>query len=89
MRSLGELRGEIDEIDGRIARLLRRRFEVVDEISEAKRESGAPVSDPSREAAILSRVAAEASERFADDAKRVFSSVFEVSKSRQRGARLQ
>ena len=84
MRSLAELRGEIDEIDGRLARLLRRRLEVVDEIGEVKRETGAPVSDPSREMVILERVASEAGEGYADDAKRLFASILDISKARQR-----
>ena len=87
MRSLAELRGEIDEIDDNLVRLLRRRLQVVDEIAVAKRDAGVPVGDPGREDAILARVAAEAGEGFADDVRRLFASMFAIAKDRQRKAR--
>ena len=52
-----ERRKEIDGIDDEIARLFRRRMEIVDGIAESKRRRGAPVSDPARERMTLVRIA--------------------------------
>ncbi len=82
--ALGGLRAEIDSIDDEIARLFRRRMEVVDLIAAAKRSRGAAVNDPAREREILSRVEAVAGPEFGDCARSLFSGIFEIAKKRQR-----
>ncbi|PCN50295.1 prephenate dehydratase [Candidatus Geothermarchaeota archaeon ex4572_27] len=54
--SLEELRRLVDEVDGEILRLLRRRVELARSIAELKRRLNMPLVDPAREAAILARV---------------------------------
>ncbi len=53
MRDLSKLREEIDEIDSEIARLLRRRFEIVRKISETKVFSCIGIDDRNREMEIF------------------------------------
>ena len=86
MRDLAELRREIDEIDGELVGLLKRRLAVVDEIAAAKRASGTPVGDSGREDAILARVAAQAGAEYADDARQLFAAMFSIARARQRRA---
>ena len=58
MKAIEELRGEIDDVDAKIAELLVRRASLSDEEREALSAAGLPVRDESREREVLSRVAA-------------------------------
>ncbi len=49
-------RAEIDEIDATLLELLNRRVRVVAEIGTIKKATNTPVSDPSREQAVLQRL---------------------------------
>lgn len=84
MKSLADLRAEIDDLDGKMALILKRRLAVVDEIGEAKKAAGVQVDDLNREEAILSRVSSIVGERYSGDAKRLFVSLFDISKARQK-----
>ena len=67
--ALDDLRLRIDELDDGILELLDERARVVAEVATAKRDASLPTYDPSRERAILDRLAARAS-RFPADAIR-------------------
>ena len=84
MKSLGEARAEIDEIDRELVPLIVRRLEAVCDIAEAKRATGRAVHDPAREREILDDVAKAAGAEFGDEAKTVFETLFDVAKCRQR-----
>lgn len=84
MKSLAESRAEIDEVDRQLVPLIVRRLEAVCDIAEAKRATGKAVHDPTREKAILDKVAALAGVEFGDEAKAVFETLFDVAKCRQR-----
>jgi len=84
MKDLKSIRGEIDRIDDEIARLMKRRIEIADEVSAAKRASGTRVTDPAREREILSRVASAVGSDCESAARVLFSTLFNVSKARQR-----
>ena len=84
MKTLDDARIEIDAIDGQLVPLLVRRLQVVCDVAEAKRSTGASVCDPIRERAILDRVSTQAGPEYGDEVKAVFQAVFEVSKARQR-----
>ena len=79
-----ERRKEIDGIDDEIARLFRRRMEIVDGIAEAKRREGAPVSDPARERMTLARVAGNVGADLENGARLLFTTMFGIAKARQR-----
>lgn len=98
MKSLDEIRAEIDEVDGRIAALYAKRMGLAFEVAEAKGGSGGSVNAPAREREILWRVAEkvreladEAHARDEDDVRRLargarllFTTLFGISKARQR-----
>ena len=50
-----EERGIIDSIDSRMQELFEQRMAVVEHIAQKKKAAGAPVEDPAREKAMLSR----------------------------------
>ncbi len=54
-----ELRHEIDSVDEVIIGAIIRRVILAREIGELKHQSGLPVLDPAREAAVVSRAAAQ------------------------------
>lgn len=56
MAEIGELRKKVDEVDAKIVDSLNERAEVVLQIQELKRQTGAPLHDPEREAEILKKV---------------------------------
>lgn len=77
-------RSRIDDLDRQIAALLAKRFAVVDGIAEYKKANALPVYNASREDAVLQKVAMIAGEEYADDVKKVYEAVFEISRDRQR-----
>lgn len=82
-KDLNAYRSEIDILDRQLAALLAERFSVVDEIAEYKKANGLPVYHASREEAVLQKVAGIAGEKYANDVKQVYKTVFEVSRDRQ------
>ena len=84
MKSLEESRKEIDDIDGRLVPLLKRRLEIAGDVMRAKIEKGLPVFDPAREREVMARVAGEIGPDMEDEARLVFSTLFAISRARQR-----
>ena len=84
MRDLDDIRREIDDIDGQLARLVKRRLELACAIADAKAAKGIPVSDPAREEAVLARAASIMGEGMENETKAVFSTLFALSRDRQR-----
>ncbi|MCX7996389.1 MAG: prephenate dehydrogenase/arogenate dehydrogenase family protein [Patescibacteria group bacterium] len=60
MRSLDELRSELNTIDAEILSLLDRRFRITDEVAVVKDEAGAPLTDRKREEELISRLKMQA-----------------------------
>ena len=84
MKDIKNIRSEIDSIDSELVNLFRRRLEIVAEVAASKHERGAPVTDPARERDILARVTEEVGEEYAYGARLFFSTLFGISKARQR-----
>ena len=83
-QKLNKLRAQLDAINGELAALLERRFEITDEIGALKRENSAPVRDRTRELAILEQVTARLTDKNkAEDVTEVFEAVFAASRRRQ------
>jgi len=53
MEEIEKLRGEVDAIDEKIVKLLKRRFKIVKEIGEHKNKSGVNIEDIAREKEVL------------------------------------
>lgn len=82
MKTLQELRDEVDRADDAIASALAARFAATDEIGRLKHARGAAVDMPGREREILDRVAAKLPREVAEP---VWAEIFRVSKNRQNG----
>ena len=84
MNDMSNARAEIDSIDDSIAGLFMRRMELMGDIVAAKRAKGASVTDPARERAILTRVAEKCGPDLENGARLLFSTIFGISRARQR-----
>lgn len=82
MRTLGELRKEIDELDNLIVSALVRRLHVADEVAETKRRGSIAVRDEKRERELKHRIEL-LSGADAPYVLGIFERILEVSRSRQ------
>lgn len=79
-RDLEELRGQIDEIDRQLLKLLNKRAEVVEKIGKTKEKQGVTRYDPIRERDLLNRIAAENKGPFSTETlQHLFKQIFKVS----------
>ena len=83
---LNELRTQIDEIDSKLLDLFLRRMDLSKNIAEVKARDGLPILNKEREREILRRVS-ERSGEYELYTHRLFSTVFELSRTYQRGFR--
>ncbi len=81
---LSGARGRIDDLDREIVSLLVQRLRLADEVADAKAAAGRPVTDPAREREILARISEEVGPAFGGGLRRVYTTLFGVSKARQR-----
>ena len=81
---LSHLRTEINAIDEEMVKLFLRRMAIMDDVAEAKRQAGTPVLAPAREREILARVAGEVGPELENGARLFFTTLFDISRSRQR-----
>ncbi|MFH0922191.1 MAG: chorismate mutase [Fibrobacterota bacterium] len=85
-RNITRLRVAIDRLNRRILDLLKQRSGLACRIGEAKRALRLPVSDPARERAILTALAAQARAPFdARGSRAVFSAIIRETKRIERG----
>ena len=80
---LEKVRQSINEVDDKIAELYEQRMNLVEQVIEAKKQSGKAVNDPEREKKILLRVSEKVSPSRQVYLKRVFETMFETSKAYQ------
>ena len=81
---LGELRGQLDEIDGQLVRLFEQRMKICADVAEYKIETGKAVYDGERERQKLEAVGAMAHGDFNSQAvQELFSQLMTVSRKRQ------
>lgn len=79
-----EYRSMIDEIDDSISALYLKRMAIVKDIAAAKKEAGAPVGDPARERALLTRIAKKADDETRPYLYQVYDGILETSRAYQR-----
>lgn len=58
---LGDFRGQIDEVDLEIIRLLEKRAEIAGKIGEIKRENNMPIRDEEREKEVVEKLGGKSS----------------------------
>jgi len=78
MDELKKLRGEIDKIDEKLSKLLKKRVKIIKEISEHKRKNSIPTTNKNREEEIFSKLES-------DFEKNIFKKIIEESKKVQKG----
>lgn len=84
MTDLKGARAKIDAIDEELVRLFIERLSVAHEVAMAKRATGGAINDPARERQILDKVSAAAGPENENAARLFFSTLFSISKARQR-----
>ncbi len=80
---LQECRKEIDSIDKELVALFVRRMNVAKDVAEYKRATGKAVYDSERERQLLEKVEENAGDEFGDYARRLYSSILELSRNYQ------
>ena len=81
--NLEECRKEIDSIDKELVALFVRRMNVAKDVAEYKRATGKAVYDSERERWLLEKVEENAGDEFGDYARRLYSSILELSRNYQ------
>jgi chorismate mutase-like protein len=86
MRTLDELRADIDRVDEVLVRLLNERARVACEIGQVKKEQGIELYQPDREKAVLAHVRSIASEGplGADAIARLFERIIDEARRLER-----
>lgn len=80
---LSELRQKIDSIDQELVKLFTERMGISAQVAEAKRQTGKPVFDPSRERAIIKNLTEKFDDEMANYVSVLYNSIFEISRARQ------
>ena len=80
---LQECRDRIDQIDDQLTELFKQRMDIAVQVAQYKKEHNLPVLNASREREILERVCARCGEELGLYAKLLFSTIFDLSRSRQ------
>lgn len=80
---LSELRQRIDSIDNELVKLFTERMDISAQVAEAKRQTGKPVFDPSRERAIVNNLSKNLDDEMANYVSVLYNSIFEISRARQ------
>ena len=80
---LETLRNELDGIDAELTGLFKKRMEICGQIAAFKAENNVPVMNRGRERQVLARVSEIAGPAFANYARILYSSIFDLSRSYQ------
>ena len=80
---LNELRQRIDNIDNELVKLFTERMGISAQVAEAKKQTGKPVFDPSRERAIVNNLTQNLDDEMANYVSVLYNSIFEISRARQ------
>ncbi len=81
--NLEECRKEIDNIDKQLVELFTKRMDVAKEVAEYKKATGKAVYDAERERKLLEKVEENAGEKYGDYARRLYSSILDLSRTYQ------
>lgn len=81
---LAPVRKEIDEIDGQLTALLKKRMLCSAKVADIKQNAGLPICVPKREKALLEHIEALSGERFAPYIGRIYRDILSESREYQR-----
>ena len=77
------LRKKIDKVDAKLVELFAKRMEIAGELAKVKKAEGIPVLDSAREEQKLEEVAALSPDEYKEYTKKLYRTLFEVSKEYQ------
>ena len=84
MEDLQTLRRQIDDIDGQLTELFRRRMEVTERVGRYKLANGMKVLDPEREARVLADKTARVEPELRADVTTLYETIMAISRRQQR-----
>ena len=84
MKTIDELRSEIDEIDDGLVSLFLQRLAVVKEIGKAKKTHSRSVEDKDRENAVIERLAINKTDEEKKKITELYNKIFDISKDTEK-----
>lgn len=84
MKTIDELRSEIDEIDDGLVSLFLQRLAVVKEVGEAKKTLSLSVEDKDRENAVIERLTVNKTDEEKKKITELYNKIFDISKETER-----
>ncbi len=84
MKTIDELRSEIDEIDDGLVSLFLQRLAVVKEVGEAKKTLSLSVEDKDRENAVIERLTANKTDEEKKKITELYNKIFDISKEAEK-----
>lgn len=84
MKTIDELRSEIDEIDDGLVSLFLPRLAVVKEIGKAKKTHSLSVEDKDRENAVIERLAINKTDEEKKKITELYNKIFDISKDTEK-----
>ena len=84
MKTIDELRSEIDEIDDGLVSLFLQRLAVVKEIGKAKETHSLSVEDKDRENAVIERLAINKTDEEKKKITELYNKIFDISKETEK-----
>lgn len=84
MKTIDELRSEIDEIDDGLVSLFLQRLAVVKEVGEAKKTLSLSVEDKDRENAVIERLAINKTDEEKKKITELYNKIFDISKDTEK-----
>lgn len=82
--TMEKARESLNRIDDQLAALLYERMAVIDEIAQYKAQTGMPVYQPDREAAVISRLLEMHGRAYEQELRLLYQCIFDISRVRQR-----
>ncbi len=84
MKTIDELRSEIDEIDNGLVSLFLQRLAVVKEVGEAKKTLSLSVEDKDRENAVIERLTVNKTDEEKKKITELYNKIFDISKETEK-----
>lgn len=84
MKTIDELRSEIDEIDDGLVSLFLQRLAVVKEIGKAKKTHSLSVEDKNREKAVIERLTINKTDEEKKKITELYNKIFDISKDTEK-----
>lgn len=81
--NLEEIRGQIDQLDQEITKLICRRMEITKQVAAFKKKNGLPVYHPEREKKVIEKVSGLSGEEYGEAIAQIYQCIMDESKKVQ------